>query len=261
MNSWVAGWRSRRSGAVFLFVSTAVQFGPIAGQAAEEAEAKSRRPASPLGAVASLSQFRLHPKFRLELAASEPQVIDPVAMRFDENGRMWVVEMGDYPNGPAAGERPLSRVRWLEDTDGDGRYETSRVFADGLLFATGIQPWAGGILVTAAGELLYLADTDGDGVADVRQTWYAGFKQENPQLRANHPTFALDNRIYVANGLRGGVVAAKRKEWAGKSKPVAISGRDFRFNPLTGVCEAVNGNGQFGLTFDCLLYTSDAADE
>ena len=122
-------------------------------------------------------------------------------MRFDENGRMWVVEMGDYPNGPAAGERPLSRVRWLEDTDGDGRYETSRVFADGLLFATGIQPWAGGVLVTAAGELLYLADTDGDGVADVRQTWYAGFKQENPQLRANHPTFALDNRIYVANGL------------------------------------------------------------
>ncbi len=252
MNSWVAGWRSRRLGTVFLCVWTAVLFGPVAGQAAEEAEAKSRRPASPLGAVASLSQFRLHPKFRLELAASEPQVIDPVAMRFDENGRMWVVEMGDYPNGPAAGERPLSRVRWLEDTDGDGRYETSRVFADGLLFATGIQPWAGGILVTAAGELLYLADTDGDGVADVRQTWYAGFKQENPQLRANHPTFALDNRIYVANGLRGGVVAAKRKEWAGKSKPVAISGRDFRFNPLTGVCEAVNGNGQFGLTFDDL---------
>ena len=214
------------------------------------AEPPGKSPASPLGSVAALSEFRLHPGFRIEVAAAEPQVIDPVAMRFDENGRMWVVEMGDYPNGPAAGGRPLSRVRWLEDTDGDGRYETSRVFADGLLFATGIQPWDRGVLVTVAGELLYLVDTNGDGVADRRETWYAGFKQENPQLRANHPTFAIDNRIYVANGLRGGVVAAKRAVWAGKSKPVAISGRDFRFDPRSGVCQAVNGNGQFGLTFD-----------
>ncbi len=251
MKSWVATWRTRLSVTTILIVSWLMLSGPVVGRA-EEAGAGQKSPASPLGAVASLSEFRLHPKFRIELAAAEPQVIDPVALRFDENGRMWVVEMGDYPNGPVAGGRPLSRVRWLEDTDGDGRYETARVFADGLLFATGIQPWGDGILVTAAGELLYLEDTDGDGVADVRQTWYSGFKQENPQLRANHPTFALDNRIYVANGLRGGVVTAKRAEWAGKSKPVAISGRDFRFNPLNGVCEAVNGNGQFGLTFDDL---------
>ena len=251
MSSWVATWRSRLSMVTFVLAFWLMLPGPVVGQA-EESGAGQKRPASPLGAVASLSEFRLNPKFRIELAAAEPQVIDPVALRFDENGRMWVVEMGDYPNGPAAGGRPLSRVRWLEDTDGDGRYETARVFADGLLFATGIQPWADGILVTAAGELLYLADTDGDGVADVRQTWYSGFKQENPQLRANHPTFALDNRIYVANGLRGGVVAAQRAEWAGKSRPAAISGRDFRFNPLNGVCEAVNGNGQFGLTFDDL---------
>ncbi len=251
MNRWAASWRCGLSAVVLPLLAAVIFWGAVDGQA-HGADPDRKSPASPLGAVASLSEFRLHPDFRIELAAAEPQVIDPVALRFDENGRMWVVEMGDYPNGPAAGGRPLSRVRWLEDTDGDGRYETSRVFADGLLFATGVQPWADGILVTVAGELLYLADTDGDGVADVRQTWYAGFKQENPQLRANHPTFALDNRIYVANGLRGGVVAAKRAEWAGKSKPVAISGRDFRFNPLNGVCESVNGNGQFGLTFDDL---------
>jgi len=214
------------------------------------AEPPGKSPASPLGSVAALAEFQLHPGYRIEVAAAEPQVIDPVAMRFDENGRMWVVEMGDYPNGPAKGGRPLSRVRWLDDTDGDGRYETSRVFADGLLFATGIQPWDRGVLVTVAGELLYLVDTNGDGVADRRETWYSGFKQENPQLRANHPTFAIDNRIYVANGLRGGVVAPKRAAWVGKSEPVAISGRDFRFDPRSGVCEAVNGNGQFGLTFD-----------
>ncbi len=209
-------------------------------------------PSSPLEPVAALAEFRLHPGYRIEIAAAEPQVVDPVAVRFDENGRMWVVEMGDYPNGPASGEPPRSRVRWLEDTDGDGRYETSRVFAQGLLFATGLQPWDDGLLVTVAGEVLFLADRDGDGVADVRETWYSGFKQENPQLRANHPTFAMDNRVYVANGLRGGVVTPRRSVKGNKVKAVSISGRDFRFDPRSGVCEPVNGNGQFGLTFDDL---------
>ena len=139
----------------------------LLGRPGLTAEPPGKSPASPLGSVAALAEFQLHPGFRIEVAAAEPQVIDPVAMRFDENGRMWVVEMGDYPNGPARGGRPLSRVRWLEDTDGDGRYETSRVFADGLLFATGIQPWDRGVLVTAAGELLYLIDTDGNRIEAV----------------------------------------------------------------------------------------------
>ena len=165
MNRWAVSWRGGLSAVVVPLLSAVIFWGAVAAQA-YGADPDRKSPASPLGAVASLSEFRLHPDFRIELAAAEPQVIDPVALRFDENGRMWVVEMGDYPNGPAAGGRPLSRVRWLEDTDGDGRYETSRVFADGLLFATGVQPWADGILVTVAGELLYLADTDGDGVAD-----------------------------------------------------------------------------------------------
>ncbi|MGH7202543.1 MAG: PVC-type heme-binding CxxCH protein, partial [Planctomycetaceae bacterium] len=93
-------------------------------------------------------------------------------------------------------------------------------------------------------------DTDGDGTADLRETWFTGFAQENPQLRANHPTFALDNHIYVANGLRGGDVIARRPGWSDGAKPVSISGMDFRFDPLTGAYEAVSGLGQFGLTFD-----------
>ena len=207
-------------------------------------------PKSPLNPTAALKEFRLHPGFRIEVAAAEPQVVDPVAVRFDADGRMWVVEMGDYPNGPQPGQPPASRVRWLEDTDGDGRYETSRVFAEGLLFATGLQPWQDGVLVTVAGAVLFLRDTDGDGRADQRKEWYTGFKQENPQLRANHPTFAMNNRIYVANGLRGGVVTAVRPVAGGTAKSVSVSGRDFRFDPRSGVYEAVNGNGQFGMTFD-----------
>ncbi|WP_197444302.1 PVC-type heme-binding CxxCH protein [Maioricimonas rarisocia] len=197
-----------------------------------------------------MQHFQLHPDCRMELVAAEPDVIDPVAMAFDADGRLWVVEMSDYPNGPAEGQPGQSRIRVLTDDDGDGRYTNPVTFADELLFANGLLHWRDGLLVTADGNVLYLEDTDGDGKADVRETWFAGFKRDNPQLRANHPTLGLDNHIYVASGLRGGDVIAKRPEWATDAKPVSLSGRDFRFDPLTGQYEAVTGVGQFGLTFD-----------
>ncbi|MGH7138605.1 MAG: DUF7133 domain-containing protein, partial [Pirellulales bacterium] len=140
---------------------------------------------SPLGPEESLAHFKLPPGVKIELAAAEPEVIDPVAVRFDENGRMWVVEMRDYPNGPPSGEKPLSRIKVLDDTDGDGRFETARVFADQLLFATGAQPWHGGVIVTYSGRIDWMKDTDGDGLADLREHWFTGFAEENPQLRAN----------------------------------------------------------------------------
>lgn len=201
----------------------------------------------PLTAEDSLRHFQLAPGLRIELVAAEPEVVDPVAIRFDEEGRLWVVEMGDYPNGPPRGAAPLSRLKCLEDTDGDGRFETARVFADQLPFATGVQPWHAGAIVTYSGRISWLKDTDDDGRADLRENWFTGFAEENPQLRANHPTFALDNQIYVANGLRGGVVTST---WGRGRREIPISGRDFRFEPLRGTAEAVSGNGQFGLTFD-----------
>jgi putative membrane-bound dehydrogenase-like protein len=184
---------------------------------------------------------------RIELAAAEPEVIDPVAVRFDEDGHMWVVQMSDYPLGNPTGGDPLSKIRVLEDKDGDGRYETATTFAEKLLFITGLQPWKGGVFVTRSGKLTYMKDTDGDGRADLDEVWFEGFAEQNSQLRANHPRLALDNWIYVANGLRGGQVINRK---LGETKPINISGMDFRFNPLTGVCEAVSGNGQFGLCFD-----------
>ena len=206
---------------------------------------------SPLSPAESLGQFQLQPGLAIELVACEPQVIDPIAIRFDEDGRLWVVEMRDYPHGPPEGEKPLSKIRVLTDTNRDGRYETSRTFADHLLFPTGVQPWRGGLFVTLAGAVVYLKDTDGDGRADVQQTWYRGFAEKNPQLRANHPRLALDGRMYIANGLRGGAVVDARSENADPpAKPISISGRDFAFDPRTGAFEAISGNGQFGLTFD-----------
>ena len=204
-------------------------------------------PSSPLSVEASLARLQLAPGLQIEVAAAEPEVIDPVAVRFDERGRMWVVEMRDYPHGPPDGEEPLSRIKVLEDQDGDGRFETSRVFADKLLFATGLQPWRGGVIVTLAGRVAYLKDSDGDGRADQNETWFTGFAEQNTQLRANHPRFALDNHIYIANGLRGGSVVGTR---GSDNRPVSLSGKDFRFHPTTFSYEAVTGVGQFGLTFD-----------
>ena len=160
---------------------------------------------------------------------------------------MWVVEMRDYPWGPAEGEKPISRISVLEDQNDDGYFESSTVFADQLLFPTGVQPWRGGVIVTLAGEIAYLKDTDGDGRADLHETWFKGFAEKNTQLRANHPTLGLDRFIYVANGLRGGqVVSAAEPE----REPLELRSRDLRFDPVTRHYETVSGNSQFGMALD-----------
>lgn len=207
----------------------------------------------------SQSLLRIDPRWKIELAAAEPVVVDPVDIAFDERGRLWVVEMRDYPNGPAAGEPPRSRVRVLEDEDGDGRFEKGTTFAEGLPYASGVQPWNGGVIVTASPRVLFLEDTNGDGRADRHETLFDGFAVDNPQLRVNSPTFALDNRIYVANGLRGGTVsrhstASRHGEndqpGTKKGKALSIRGRDFRFSPRSMRFEAVSGESQFGMAFD-----------
>lgn len=210
-------------------------------------EPKPAGPKSPVSPEESLRWFDLDPGLRIELVASEPEVVDPVTVRFDERGRMWVAEYRDYPNGPAEGGKPLSRIKLLEDKDDDGRYETAHVFADELSFCNGLQPWNGGVIATMAGRIAFLKDTDGDNKADVNETWYVGFAEENPQLRVNHPRFGLDNKIYVANGLRGGAVTNPRDP---KAAPASLRGHDLKFDPRTGKYEAISGNGQFGLTFD-----------
>ena len=260
-----------------LFVFLLISFSVVTSAVSQEVSTntKSSSVKGPLSPEESLKHLVLaDPNLVIEIVAAEPEVIDPVAIQFDEHGRLWVVELSDYPNGPEPGKPPLSRIKLLEDKDGDGRFETAHIFADKLLFATGVQPWDGGVIVTLAGEVAYFKDTDGDHKADVRETWFTGFAQANPQLRANHPTFGPDGWIYVANGLRGGNVISVKKDWpsrlgtparpsdksndkeSGKSaqptepQSVSLTGRDFKFDPLTGRYEAISGNGQFGMTFD-----------
>lgn len=207
---------------------------------------RAEEPRPPLDPAAARGLFRVDPGLKVELAAAEPLVVDPVEIAFDERGRMWVVEMRDYPNGPPDGGRPLGRINVLEDADGDGVYDRATLFADGLPFATGLIPWRDGAIVTMAPSILFLRDVDGDGRADARETLYEGFAVENVQLRVSHPTIGLDSWIYVGNGLRGGKVLAA----GAGGDPIDLSGKDLRFDPVRGLAEAVSGPAQFGLTFD-----------
>ncbi|MBY0526019.1 MAG: c-type cytochrome [Gemmataceae bacterium] len=200
----------------------------------------------PFSPEEALKLFKLPEGLRVELVAAEPDVQSPVAMQFDEDGRMWVVEMLDYPNGPEKGKPGEGRIKILEDKDGSGRFKVKSVFADQLLFANGVMPWKGGVIVTQAPSILYMKDTKGTGKADVRENLYEGFAAQNPQLRVSHPNLGIDNWVYVANGLRGGEVKRSGQDKA----PINISGRDFRFDLIRGREEAITGMGQYGNTFD-----------
>src|SRR5207248_314892 len=90
------------------------------------AQAQSDGPLTPEQALAS---FRLEPGLQIELLAAEPLVVDPVAMAFDEKGRLFVAENRGYPTGPGSGKPPAGIIALLEDTDGDGRFDKRTVFA------------------------------------------------------------------------------------------------------------------------------------
>lgn len=203
-------------------------------------------PRSPLSPAEAQALFKVDPGLKIELVAAEPLVVDPVEVAFDERGRMWVVEMRDYPNGPPDGGKPLGRIKVLEDVDDDGVYDKATVFAEDLLFANGVIPWRDGAIVTKAPAIVYLRDTDGDGKADKSETLYEGFATGNVQLRVSHPTLAIDGWMYVANGLRGGKVVAADA----RGEAIDLSGKDLRFDPISGKAEAVSGPAQFGLSFD-----------
>jgi putative membrane-bound dehydrogenase-like protein len=214
----------------------------------------SRTPApesQPLSVEQSLQKIHVPRGFRVELVAAEPNVVDPVAFDWDEAGRLWVVEMSDYPLGMDGHGKAGGRVRVLEDHDGDGQYEASRVFADDLRFPNGILTWRDGVLVTAAPEILYLRDTDGDGAADQREVLFSGFNEGNQQLRMNHLRWGLDNWVYCANGghhANHGLSTRVKSHRQGTFYD--LGSRDFRFRPDSGELELESGPSQYGRNRD-----------
>jgi len=204
-------------------------------------DAKTQPPKSP---EESRQAFEVEPGVQIELFAAEPLVMDPVAIAFDELGRAFVVEYGDYPIGPEDGGDPLSRVVVLLDTDNDGRADTRHVFADKLTFAHSLLPWNDGILVGAQTQLLFLKDTDNDLKADERTILYDGFLPAHPQMQIGNPRWGFDNWIYCNYG-PGKITSPQRP-----GEEVQMPRSEFRFNPLTREFGPAAGLGQFGNTID-----------
>jgi putative membrane-bound dehydrogenase-like protein len=203
--------------------------------------------AVPLTPAEGLAAWQVSPGFRVELVAAEPLVMDPVAIDWGAEGKLWVAEMADYPLGIDGKGKPGGRIRYLEDTDGDHRYDKSTLFLDGVHFPNGVLAWGKGVLVTAAPEIFYAEDADGDGRAEIRRRLYTGFVEGNQQLRVNGLRLGLDNWIYCASGAHfGGYGEKSRIRIASTGESVSLGSRDFRIRPDQGLLDPQSGPAQFG---------------
>ena len=195
----------------------------------------------------ALRTFEMLPGFEMQLVSAEPAVHDPIAATFDAEGNLYVCEMRDYPYRPAEGADPIGSVRLLRDLDRDGRYETSTVFADKLLWAGGVAPYKQGVFIAAPPDIWYCRDTNGDGVADERRRVFTGFGTGNQQGMLNNLTWGPDHWIYGSTANNAGVIRHVDRP---NQPTVDLAGRDFRFDPVTETFESISGTVQFGNTFD-----------
>ncbi|REG94442.1 PVC-type heme-binding CxxCH protein [Algoriphagus antarcticus] len=190
----------------------------------------------------TLAGFQIEEGFSLSLVGSEPLFADPVDFEFNEAGEAMVLEMPGYPF-----EDQQSRIVLLQDTNNDGVYDDSQVFAENLQLATSFLPYKEGALVAAPPYLLYVKDLDKDKKADAIDTLMGGFSTGNLQHNYNGLTYGLDNWIYAVNGGNSG----KPFWWGDSSSRMDLRGQDFRFNLKTRVMERIGeSSGGFGLGMD-----------
>jgi putative membrane-bound dehydrogenase-like protein len=211
------------------------------------APAESRQPqgAQAMTPQQSLAAIRTNPGLKVELVAAEPLVVSPVAIDFGPDGKLWVAEMYDYPQGLDGRFQPGGRVRLLESTKDDGQFDKATVFLEGIPFPTGVTVWRKGVLVCAAPDILYAEDTDADGKAEVVRKLFSGFGTDNYQARVNSLEYGLDGWVYGSCGLFGGRITND----AGKPA-VALGDRDFRIKPDEGIIEPATGRTQQGRVRD-----------
>lgn len=208
--------------------------------------AAAQRYAGPLSPEESLKKLKIVDGFKVELYAAEPHVFDPVALEFDEAGNAYVVEMPDYPFEVEPG-KGKGRIRILKDTNGDGKIDKSIIYAENVTEATSILPWKGGLIVTAAPDILYLKDTNGDGKSDVREVLFTGFFQNNSEAQVTSLRLGVDNWIYANNRGQSGMITYSKKPG---EPPLSVRGADFRFRLDRDQFELETGPGQFGQTID-----------
>lgn len=199
----------------------------------------------PLSPEESAKKWHVREGYRVELVAAEPVVLDPVAFDWDEQGRLWVIEMADYPLGMDGNGKAGGRVVRLEDTDSDGRYDKRHVIVSDLSYPTGILTWREGVIVTAAPDIFFISP---DGT---KKVLYTGFSIGNQQLRVNGLRWGMDGWVYCAAGAHhGGYNKGTQIECKLTGEKIDLGSRDFRFKPDTGEFDPQSGPSQFGRARD-----------
>lgn len=210
----------------------------------------------PFTSEESMKFIQVPAEFRLELFASEPDIVKPITFSFDERGRLWVIEALDYPNKVLNGAPGDDRVKILEDTNGDGRADKFTVFADNLNLPTSLVFANGGVIVAAAPHMLFLKDTNGDDKADVRQILSTGWGIRDSHAGPSNLMYGPDNYIWGTVGYSG-----FNGEMNGK--PMQFGQGMFRFKPDGSGFEYMTGstNNTWGIgmseTFDVFGSTAN----
>jgi glucose/arabinose dehydrogenase len=206
--------------------------------------AQDKPPGPALTPEEALKKMTVPEGFSVELVASEPDVVNPVAMTIDERGRFWITESFEYPRREPGPGR--DRIKVLEDTNGDGNADKVTIFAEGLNIPSGIAVGHGGVWVANAPDILFLQDTNGDGKADKQEVVVTGFGRHDTHELPNSFTWGPDGWLYGLNG----VFNPSRVEQNGKVFEFTCA--LFRIHPKTRefqlFCEGTSN--PWGVTFD-----------
>jgi hypothetical protein len=230
----------------------------------------------PSRAEKAIAAFQMQPGFKAGVVVNEPLISKPIAVQWDERGRMWIAETPEYPNGrrpltaeswreggvlvPGSYDRPAQdKISVLVDTDGDGKADKKQLFHEGLELITGFCHYKDGVIVVCQPHIVWLRDTDGDGKADKEQILYGGFTPGDTHFVANHFILAPDGWVYASNGGGGEVFPASQPD-----HKVRLSSGTFRFKPDGSAIEQIasQGGNSFGneVTSDMELFHGKATN-
>lgn len=195
-------------------------------------------------------KFKLPEGFQMSLFASEPMVVNPVAMTWDARGRLWVLELYEYPLGAKPGTRGRDRIKILEDTDNDGRADKVTVFAEGFNLATGLLLGNGGVYLGQAPQLLFLQDTNGDDKADQQTVLLNGFGLEDRHELLNGFTWGPDGWMYMTHGVF--TQSAVKDPEHPNAPAVIMNAAIARFHPVSKKFEIFSDgtSNPWGVDFD-----------